>query len=192
MARRLAAVAAAVFLVGQVPAAEAASNPRAQPALRAALRGGMSAAGSASGAYVVDLSTGRTLFSSAAGTPRLPASVEKLYTTATALLRFGSAATLQTSIYGQGSLDLGGTWHGTLYLRGGGDPTFGSASFDQNAYGTGATIQRLAGALRAAGIRAVKGRVVGDESYFDSLRGTAPNRLPARPLRRGSAQRTRL
>ena len=38
----------------------------------------------------------------APGVPRLPASVEKLYTTATALLRFGPNATLTTNVLGVG------------------------------------------------------------------------------------------
>ncbi len=50
----------------------------------------MRQAGRYSGAYVVDMDTGNALFSQAAGTARLPASVEKVYTTSTALLRFGA------------------------------------------------------------------------------------------------------
>ena len=80
---------------------------------------------------------------------RLPASVEKIYTTSTALLRFGATGTLTTKVLGSGSLDAVGGWHGTLYLRGGGDPTFGSASYDRFAYGAGATMQRLVANLIA-------------------------------------------
>ncbi len=69
----------------------------------------------------------------------------------------------------------GSTWYGNLYLRGGGDPTFGSKSFDHFAYSTGATMQQLvSNLLGATGIRSIRGRIVGDESYFDSLRGTPP------------------
>jgi D-alanyl-D-alanine carboxypeptidase/D-alanyl-D-alanine-endopeptidase (penicillin-binding protein 4) len=133
----------------------------------------MNSAGGASGAYVVDLTTGKTLFSVAPGTPRLPASVEKIYTTSTALLRFGPNSNLVTSVRGVGSVDATGAWQGTLYLRGGGDPTFGAASYDSYAYGTGATMQRLVSNLvRTTGITSVHGAIVGDESYLDSLRGT--------------------
>ncbi len=124
---------------------------------------------------MVDLTTGRPLYSAAADRPRLPASVEKLYTTSTALLRFGPNANLVTRILGSGTTDAHGGWHGSLYLRGGGDPTFGSSSYDNFAYGTGATMQRLvANLVRQAGITSVHGPIVGDESYFDSLRGTPP------------------
>jgi D-alanyl-D-alanine carboxypeptidase/D-alanyl-D-alanine-endopeptidase (penicillin-binding protein 4) len=132
------------------------------------------AAGSASGAYVVDLSTGQALFSARITTPRLPASVEKLYTTSTALLRYGSDATLTTSVLGTGYADSAGVWHGTLYLKGGGDPTFGWGAFDRANYGgVGATVEHLvANLIRATGITAVQGRIDADASYFDTHLGT--------------------
>jgi serine-type D-Ala-D-Ala carboxypeptidase/endopeptidase (penicillin-binding protein 4) len=144
----------------------------AQRSLSRALSAGIRAAGKASGAYVVDLDTDQSLFSAAAGRGRLPASVEKLYTTSAALLRFGPHATLKTSVYGRGAR-VNQTWNGTLYIRGGGDPTFGSQGFDQSNYGAGATIQRLVDNLvRQAAITAINGNIVGDESWFDSVRGT--------------------
>jgi len=139
-------------------------------------------AGSASGAYVVDLGTSRTLFSDRAGVARLPASVEKVYTTSTALVGLGPDARLTTTVLGRGTLDRYGGWHGTLYLKGGGDPSFGSAPFDRSDYagGAGATVQRLVGnVIREQGITSIDGRVVGDESYFDSVRGTPATGLQA-------------
>lgn len=124
------------------------------------------------GAYVVDLTAKRPLFHFKASTGRIPASVEKLYTTSTALLRLGRSAVFTTSVLGTGTLTRFGTWRGTLYLRGGGDPTFGGVNFDKAAYGTGATVRTLARGLYKAGVRRVSGRIVGDESRFDSLRGT--------------------
>jgi serine-type D-Ala-D-Ala carboxypeptidase/endopeptidase (penicillin-binding protein 4) len=166
------AVAGALLATPTAPASTQSTNA-AERALAGALTHGIRAAAGASGAYVVDLNTGATLFSSAAGVARLPASVEKLYTTSTALLRFGPGATLTTRVLGSGTLDADGGFHGTLYVKGGGDPTFGSASYDRFAYGAGATMQRLVTDLiHEAGITSVHGRVVGDESYFDSLRGT--------------------
>ena len=153
--------------------AGAAGQSTANAVLQSALARGMHGAGSSSGAYVVDLDTGQTLFSVNSGIGRLPASVEKVYTTSTALLRFRSGGTLTTSVLGTGTRDTQGGWHGTLYLKGGGDPTFGSAAFDRSAYGTGATMQQLVSNLtRGAGVRSVHGRIIGDETYFDSRRGT--------------------
>lgn len=163
----------ALLLLASPPAA--AQSASAQRTLAAALSTGMGRIGGASGAYVADLDTGRALFSDAAGIGRLPASVEKLYTTSAALLRYGPGATLATTVRGVGSVDSTGVFHGTLYLVGGGDPTFGSQSFDHVWYGGGGTMQRLVATLvRATGLTAVRGAIVGDESYFDSHRGTPP------------------
>lgn len=182
MRRLILLLATAVAAVASLPGAAHAAKRRgprartaqAQRALGTALTRAVHRAGGVDGAYVVDLDTGQPLFSYNARAGRLPASVEKIYTTSTALLRFGQDATLRTGVLGVGQMDASGGWHGTLYLRGGGDPTFGSASFDRAAYGTGATMQRLvANLLRATGIKSLHGSIVGDESYFDSVRGTA-------------------
>jgi serine-type D-Ala-D-Ala carboxypeptidase/endopeptidase (penicillin-binding protein 4) len=146
----------------------------ASPAGRTLVRSlaaGMRQAGNYSGADVVDLTTGTTLYSHNASTPRLPASVEKLYTTTTALALYGAGARLATTLEGTGGR-RGSAYHGTLYLRGGGDPTFGSASFDRSFYDTGSTVQQLAAKLRAAGIDTISGRLVADGSWFDADKGT--------------------
>lgn len=163
-------------LLGALAAPAAASPASALRTLRRTLRQDVAQAGGADGVLVIDRSSGQALFSSAPTTGRLPASVEKLYTTTTALLRFGAQGRLRTSVYGVGSLDSTGTWTGTLYLRGGGDPTFGWASFDRSWYGAGATVDALATNLARAGLKAVQGRIVGDQSYFDGLRGTPATR----------------
>jgi D-alanyl-D-alanine carboxypeptidase/D-alanyl-D-alanine-endopeptidase (penicillin-binding protein 4) len=154
------------------PSPPSPATARANRALDGSLNLGMRRAGRYSGAYVLDLTANRTLYAKNAGTSRLPASVEKLYTTSTVLKRFGPGATLTTSLLGVGS-KIGGTFTGTLYLRGGGDPTFGSSAFDTAAYGTGATIEQLVASLQTtAGITTLKGNVVADETMFDSDRGT--------------------
>jgi D-alanyl-D-alanine carboxypeptidase/D-alanyl-D-alanine-endopeptidase (penicillin-binding protein 4) len=154
------------------PSGPTATSP-AQHMLVRSLAAGMRQAGAYSGADVVDLTTGATLYSDNANTRRLPASVQKLYTTTTALSLYGPNAQLATSVLGVGTTDAG-TFAGTLYLRGGGDPTFGSAAFDGPAYGVGvgATVQQLAANLRRAGITAVQGRLIADSSIFDNDRGT--------------------
>jgi D-alanyl-D-alanine carboxypeptidase/D-alanyl-D-alanine-endopeptidase (penicillin-binding protein 4) len=162
-----------VLLAGSSATAGAQPPTPAQAALQTGLIQSMGNIGGSSGAYVVDLSTGQVLFSLSPSSPRLPASLEKIYTTSTALLALGPTQTFTTSVLGLGSRDPTGIWHGTLYLRGGGDPTFGSVGFDRTWYGTGTTLHRLiGGVLKATGITGVQGRIVGDESYFDSARGT--------------------
>jgi len=140
----------------------------------------MARLGRYSGAYVYDLDAGRALFSQRSEIPRTPASVQKLYTTSTVLELLGPAATLDTTVLGSGRLEADGIWRGDLFLRGGGDPTFGSDRFDQSCYGTGATVQALAGELIArAGLQGVNGRILGDASLFDSHTG-GPGRGCAR------------
>jgi D-alanyl-D-alanine carboxypeptidase/D-alanyl-D-alanine-endopeptidase (penicillin-binding protein 4) len=176
MRRLLVTLGATAILLGAgAGAAAAQAQPvPAQQALTNALRNDMGQEGAYSGAYVLDLTTGQPLFSSAANVPRLPASIEKLYTTATALLRFGPSATFTTSLLGTGYRGRLGRWVGTLYLRGGGDPTFGSAGFDYRNYGAGGTVQRLVASLvSGAHITGLMGRILGDASYFDPAPGTS-------------------
>ncbi len=157
---------------GTTPSPSSSAPTKANRALDGSLNLGMRQAGRFSGAYVVDLTANRVLYAKNANTGRLPASVEKLYTTTTVLQRFGANATLSTALLGSGT-QAGGTFTGTLYLRGGGDPTFGSSAFDSANYGTGATIQQLVSALESAtGITTLNGNVVADETMFDSDRGT--------------------
>jgi len=122
----------------------------------------MRLAGSSSGALVRHLDTGDTLYARRADSPRVPASVEKLFTTSTALLRYGPAGTLTTRVAMDG-LVIGGVLRGDLYLIGGGDPTLGAAA-----------LRVLAEQVRERGITRIEGRVYGDESLFDSRRG-GPN-----------------
>jgi serine-type D-Ala-D-Ala carboxypeptidase/endopeptidase (penicillin-binding protein 4) len=172
MRRPLAILVAVGVTLGAAEAAVAARPGLSPKALRRALAHDLGGISALQGAYVVDLNQGRALFARNPGVGRIPASLQKLYTTSTALLRMGPTAVLTTSVLGTGRLDSSGTWHGTLYLRGGGDPTFGSQSFDRAAYRTGATIGQLARALVRAGVKQLAGHIVGDESRFDSLRGT--------------------
>ena len=141
--------------------------------LQADLGHQLSLAGPHDGAYVYDLSTKQAVFSERATTMRPPASVEKLYTATTALDLMGAGTRLDTTVLGVGHMAPGGVWEGSLYLRGGGDPTFGSTAFIHSHYGgVGASVSALVTQLvRNDGIHRITGSIEGDESYFDSLRG---------------------
>jgi serine-type D-Ala-D-Ala carboxypeptidase/endopeptidase (penicillin-binding protein 4) len=174
------ALVAAAWIAAPVPSAAAATTaatatvaPVDLAGLQADLTRQLALAGPADGAYVYDLTAHQALFSERAGTPRPPASVQKIYTATALLARMGPGGRLATTVYGVGRLADGGVWEGDLYLRGGGDPTFGSSAFIRAHYGgLGASVATLASQLvRVAGIRRVTGRVLGDESYLDSLRG---------------------
>jgi D-alanyl-D-alanine carboxypeptidase/D-alanyl-D-alanine-endopeptidase (penicillin-binding protein 4) len=115
------------------------------------------------GVYVRDLDTGTALYAQKEDVARPPASVNKLYTTSTALLRFGPDATLHTQVVATGAVDATGVWRGDVYLKGAGDPTLGQLQ-----------INALAETIATqSGIRRVAGSVLGDESVFDSLRGSS-------------------
>jgi serine-type D-Ala-D-Ala carboxypeptidase/endopeptidase (penicillin-binding protein 4) len=124
--------------------------------------------GSYAGAYVVDLGSGRVLYSRNADKALAPASNEKLLTTATALIRLGQDTTLDTVVRAapDAVLQPDGTLEGDLILVGAGDP-----SLDDVA------MRDLVSQLRGRGIRRVTGAIVGDESLFDSRRGSYDSRF---------------
>ncbi len=115
----------------------------------------------ATGALAVDVSSGATVFARNPGKAFQPASNEKLATGLTALDELGLGFRIRTVVYGEGER-RGLRWNGDLVLKGFGDPELSRGDLDVLARG-----------LRQRGIRRVSGRVVGDESYFDSRR-TAP------------------
>ena len=119
---------------------------------------------------------------------RPPASVEKLYTATTALELLGPTARLTTSVLGVGHMAPGGVWEGSIYLRGGGDPTFGSSSFIRSHYGgIGSSVSTLAADLvRVDGIHRITGSVEGDESFLDSLRGEPSSNYEEDPFLEGT------
>lgn len=127
---------------------------------RAALLRGMASVGSRSGAVAVDLETGRSLFASHDRAWLVPASVTKLYTSATALLRLGPKTTLPTQVFSKSLPNSAGVIKGSIWLRGNGDPTFGRTRMHD-----------LALKVRRAGVHRITGRVFGDESAFDRRRG---------------------
>jgi serine-type D-Ala-D-Ala carboxypeptidase/endopeptidase (penicillin-binding protein 4) len=129
-------------------------------------------AGPATGALVYDLTAGVQLYAARDGVKRPPASVEKLYTTIAAIGKLGGRARLHTVVVGTGHLGPGGVWHGNLYLKGGGDPTFGDGTFNKVwELGYGPTASQIATQLAHRGIHSVTGSVIGDGSIFDGARG---------------------
>jgi D-alanyl-D-alanine carboxypeptidase/D-alanyl-D-alanine-endopeptidase (penicillin-binding protein 4) len=140
--------------------------------LRVELAHEMALAGRKSGAYVFDMTTDTPVFSLRARTKRPPASVEKIFTSIAALSELGTEGRFHTEVLGRGWLGPGGAWHGSLYLRGDGDPTFGSTGFNRlYEQGYGPTVSELVEQIRSDGIRRVTGRVIGDGSLFDAKPG---------------------
>jgi serine-type D-Ala-D-Ala carboxypeptidase/endopeptidase (penicillin-binding protein 4) len=127
--------------------------------------------GPRSGALVFDLDAQTELFGLRPTVKRPPASVEKLWTTAAVMLKLGPNARLHTTVLGTGS-ERRGVWHGNLYLRGSGDPTFGDPAFNHFwNLGYGPTANQLVEQLSKRGITRVTGQIYADESLFDRRRG---------------------
>jgi D-alanyl-D-alanine carboxypeptidase/D-alanyl-D-alanine-endopeptidase (penicillin-binding protein 4) len=165
----------------------AAGATESLAALQGDLRHQLALAGPRDGAYVYDLTAAQPLFSERATALRPPASVEKLYTATAALAQLGASTRLATTVLGVGQLEPGGVWEGNLYLRGGGDPTFGTSAFIKSYYGgVGASVSTLVAQLvRLDGIHEVTGSIEGDESYFDSLRGEPSSGFAPDPFLEG-------
>src|SRR6185295_7765793 len=113
---------------------------------------------------IASLETGRVLFEANADKLFRPASNMKIYTVATALDRLTPDYHFSTSVYAVEKADKNGTIKGDLIIYGRGDPSI-AARFNDGDYFKG--INNLADRIVAAGVKRVKGDLVGDESYFN-------------------------
>jgi len=112
---------------------------------------------------IVSLDTGDVIFEQSANKFVRPASNMKLYTVAAALDRLTPDYHFITSVYAKEKADKG-TVKGDLIIYGRGDPSI-AARFNNGDYFKG--INDLADRIVAAGVKRVKGDLVGDESYFN-------------------------
>ena len=157
MPLRLAAAAVAIVAFFLVPAAQAGSRSALQAQLARALHA-RRVSPARTGAIVLDLQTGSSLFAHNPRLPLRPASNEKLATTYAALTALGPSFRIETDVLGEGQ-QSGATWQGNLVLKGYGDPALSAAQ-----------VAKLARQVAADGITHVSGRVLGDESWFDTRR----------------------
>jgi serine-type D-Ala-D-Ala carboxypeptidase/endopeptidase (penicillin-binding protein 4) len=111
-----------------------------------------------SAALAVDLRSGGVLFARHADLSLDPASNEKLPVTFAALHELGLAYRFKTAVLATGEIQ-DGVLHGSLFLKGFGDPTL-----------TTFRLRRLARVVAAAGVTRVDGHLFGDESWFDTRR----------------------
>jgi serine-type D-Ala-D-Ala carboxypeptidase/endopeptidase (penicillin-binding protein 4) len=138
--------------------------------------------GAASGLLVVDAESGKAVCARAAKQPRPLASNTKLFTTSTALSRFGPEYRISTQLLADGRIGFDGVLRGSLYLRGGGDPALGVPAFyDRYQGGLGTNLLSLKTQLSAAGVRSVTGRIYADDTVFDRLRGVADSGFATSP-----------
>jgi serine-type D-Ala-D-Ala carboxypeptidase/endopeptidase (penicillin-binding protein 4) len=150
--------------------------------LSSSLKRQMRGAGAYSGALVVDATTGKTLFGWKSALPRVLASNAKLFTTAAALDRFGVDGTFSTEVLSDSPMNASGVIPGDVWLRGGGDPAFGTLAYVRRHYGASASsMEHLVDELDSLGLTAIRGGVHGDESLFDAVRGVRDSRYGTSP-----------
>ncbi len=150
--------------------------------LRDELSRALSSAGGNSGAWVLDTgaASNQPLFTSNASTERVPASNQKLFTTAAFLDELGPEGRLETRAYAIGK--LGGTGRsvlsGDLVLVGDGDPAFGTARFARAADQPVTRVATLAANIARAGVERITGRILADDTIFDRVRRDGPDLSP--------------
>ncbi|MEX1192059.1 MAG: D-alanyl-D-alanine carboxypeptidase/D-alanyl-D-alanine-endopeptidase [Brumimicrobium sp.] len=93
------------------------------------------------------------------------ASIVKLFTTATALEVLGSDYQPSTKIYIDGDIDSSGVLNGSVYIKGGGDPSLGSKFFYDRNKQSG-FLKDWVGAIKKAGIKKINGQIIADGSEF--------------------------
>lgn len=93
----------------------------------------------------------------------IPASNQKLFTTAAILDGLGSDFRFTTNIYGKGKL-VDGSWNGQLMIKGVGDPSISGIMYEEKKE---FVFENLIAQINEKGIEEFNGQILGDESYFD-------------------------
>ncbi len=160
--------------VARQGSALAAKKAISRDRLRRILENQMDSVGGASGAYVydTDANSNRLIYSDSGSSSRILASNSKLFPTAAYLEKFGANSRLETRVFERGKRTGGRerTLKGSLVLVGDGDPALASAGFAHAHNLPLTSLGPLAQAVKNAGIRRVKGKLVADPTVFDGAR----------------------
>lgn len=113
------------------------------------------------GVYVQDLDSGRILYQRNEDKTLVPASNQKIITTAVALDALGGDYRYETTLHLNGTIE-DGALKGDLILEGSGDPTFGSQELGKDN-----PLRTWAEQLADRGITRIEGRIIGDDNTFD-------------------------
>jgi D-alanyl-D-alanine carboxypeptidase/D-alanyl-D-alanine-endopeptidase (penicillin-binding protein 4) len=118
---------------------------------------------------------GNTIYVDHPSQPEVPASNLKVLTATAALDKLGAATRLRTRVTRTGRI-AHGVLHGNLYLIGAGDPVLRTPGYQADLdlpEPVTTSLPRLAEQVKASGIKAITGQVVGDEHLFDAVRAVA-------------------
>jgi serine-type D-Ala-D-Ala carboxypeptidase/endopeptidase (penicillin-binding protein 4) len=123
------------------------------------------------GIHVVDLDTGKTLFSQNPSQLFLPASNTKLFTTAAALAIAGPEYRFRTTVEAEGRIDSHGRLLGDLMIVGRGDPNISGRTLPyalktQRVAPHTQILEEMADQVAKSGLKIVDGDVIGDDTYY--------------------------
>lgn len=116
---------------------------------------------------------GRPIIAHQAATALIPASNEKVLVAAAALEELGPRHRYTTTVQARSQPNGQGVIDGDLFLVGGGDPVLSTrryAAISERQSQAHTSLETLADRVAAAGVTEVRGRVLGDESRYDSAR----------------------
>lgn len=119
--------------------------------------------GATIGVHVTSLEYQDDVYSNNAHTLLLPASTQKIFTTAAALQILGTNYTFTTTVLLDGVIQSNGEFVGTMIIRGSGDPSM-SVSFGKTP---DEFMDNIAEALDSLGIQSFRGTIIGDDDVFD-------------------------
>lgn len=108
---------------------------------------------------------GKTLVRFQADKSLVPASIEKVLTTSTAIALLGDTFRFKTTILTNGEISTEGILNGNIVIKGGGNPVLGSAKGSNQNIET--VITEFAQKIKSAGINEIKGSLLADVSYFE-------------------------
>jgi D-alanyl-D-alanine carboxypeptidase/D-alanyl-D-alanine-endopeptidase (penicillin-binding protein 4) len=155
LAAMLAGGSTGVAVAGPVSRAASSADDAALTAVLNQIFADARFSGATAAVQVRDGATGAVVYARGADQRVIPASNEKLMTSAAALELLGTGYQFHTTASYSGTKS-GTAVKGNLYLKGQGDPT-----------ATGAVYDQIATAVAKAGIRTVTGNLVADDSWFD-------------------------
>jgi serine-type D-Ala-D-Ala carboxypeptidase/endopeptidase (penicillin-binding protein 4) len=123
------------------------------------------------GIHVVDLDTGKALFSQNPNQLFLPASNTKLFTTAAALAIAGPEYRFRTTVEAEGRIDSHGRLLGDLMIVGRGDPNISGRTLPyalktQRVAPHTQILEEMADQVAKSGLKIVDGDVIGDDTYY--------------------------
>ncbi|MDN3028680.1 D-alanyl-D-alanine carboxypeptidase/D-alanyl-D-alanine-endopeptidase [Streptomyces sp. S.PB5] len=151
-------VALAAALLGPGAPAGADADRSGLPEAIDTVLGDTRMEGGVASVVVADAASGEVLYQHLPSTRLMPASNTKLPTSAAAMEILGPDHRFTTDVLA-GGRRYGSVLRGDLYLRGTGDPTLLAADYDE-----------LAAQVAASGVTRVEGRLIADDTRFDTQR----------------------